>query len=116
MKTSLAMKRRIIVIASLFFILTSVSCRRKSYPSKTTVAVPAKSADAVAAKKTITKSNERVVLPHVISVNDSVAHKSVDGRLYYDVMGHRYWKNNQDGKYYIFNKSMYDNPAFKAPQ
>ena len=116
MKTSLVMQRRIIVIASLFFILMSVSCSRKSHPSKTSAVVSVKSPDPAVPKKTITKSNERVVLPKVISVNDSAAHKSVDGRLYYDVMGHRYWKNNQDGKYYIFNQSMYDNPAFKGPQ
>jgi hypothetical protein len=49
----------------------------------------------------------------VITVNDEAASKSVDGRLYYDVMGHRYWKNFKDGKYYLFDKSMYNNPDFK---
>ena len=49
----------------------------------------------------------------VITVNDKAAKTSVDGRLYYDVDGRRYWKNYNDGKYYLFNKSMYNNPAFK---
>ena len=52
-------------------------------------------------------------LPRVITVNDKVAKKSVDGRLYYDVDGRRYWKNYNDGKYYLFNKTMYNDPAFK---
>ena len=52
-------------------------------------------------------------MPKVIIVNDSFARKSVDGRLYYDVEGHRYWRNKKDGKYYLFNKSMYNNNAFK---
>ncbi|MDP4286026.1 MAG: hypothetical protein Q8891_16555 [Bacteroidota bacterium] len=55
----------------------------------------------------------KAVFPKVITVNDNVAHKSVDGRYYYDVLGHRYWRNNKDGKYYLFNKSMYKDEAFK---
>lgn len=53
--------------------------------------------------------------PNVITVNDAAASKSVDGRLYYDVNGKRYWKNYKDGKYYLFNKSMYENPDFRPP-
>ena len=52
-------------------------------------------------------------IPKVITVNDAAAHKSVDGRYYYDVLGHRYWRNNKDGKYYLFDKSMYTNSDFK---
>jgi hypothetical protein len=55
----------------------------------------------------------KAAIPRVIAVNDKVAKKSVDGRLYYDVDGRRYWKNYDDGKYYLFNRSMYNNPAFK---
>lgn len=50
--------------------------------------------------------------PKMISVNDQAATKTPDGRLYIDVEGHRYWKNYKDGKYYLFNKSMYKNPDF----
>jgi hypothetical protein len=68
------------------------------------------------AKKAIAKRREKAIIPKVIAVNDSAAHKSVDGRYYYDVLGHRYWRNNKDGKYYLFNKSMYTDDAFKAPK
>ena len=52
-------------------------------------------------------------IPKVIVVNDKYANKSVDGRRYYDLQGHRYWRNNKDGKYYLFNKSMQTDNAFK---
>ncbi|HRN73094.1 MAG TPA: hypothetical protein PLM81_08195 [Ginsengibacter sp.] len=55
------------------------------------------------------------VVAKAIYVNDAAAKTSVDGRLYYDVDGKRYWKNYKDGKYYLFNKSMFDNPDFKPP-
>ena len=51
--------------------------------------------------------------PKMISVNDAVAKKAVDGRLYYDLEGHRYWRNKKDGKYYKYFKGMHDDPAFK---
>ena len=82
---------------------------------KKIIHLPAKKNDSLLAKKHIAKRKEKVIIPKVITVNDSAAHKSVDGRYYYDVMGHRYWRNNKDGKYYLFNKSMYTNDAFKAP-
>ena len=66
--------------------------------------------DSATVKKTPLK---RTVVPKIIAVNDKVAKKSVDGRLYYDLDGHRYWKNYNDGKYYLFNQSMYANAAFK---
>jgi hypothetical protein len=94
------------------------SCSKKSHPSRTTVdseKIPAKTETTKTpptAKKDVKKPE--AVFPKVITVNDSAAHKSVDGRMYYDVMGHRYWRNNKDGKYYLFNKSMYNNPDFKA--
>ncbi len=51
--------------------------------------------------------------PNVIMVNDKAAKRNIDGRLYYDLNGHRYWRNYDDGKYYLYNQSMYGNPAFK---
>ncbi|MBK7434298.1 MAG: hypothetical protein IPI66_10585 [Chitinophagaceae bacterium] len=59
---------------------------------------------------------KKLPVPRVISVNDRYARKSVDGRLYYDVDGRRYWRNYRDGKYYLFHRSMYDNPDFKPKQ
>jgi hypothetical protein len=53
--------------------------------------------------------------PKVIVVNDNIASKTFDGRLYYDLDGKRYWRNYKDGKYYLFNKSMATNPDFKKP-
>ena len=52
-------------------------------------------------------------VPKVITVDDKAAKKTPDGRMYYDLDGRRYWRNYDDGKYYLFNKSMYSNPAFK---
>lgn len=55
----------------------------------------------------------KAAVPQVIWVNDKVAKKNFDGRLYYDLEGRRYWKNYVDGKYYLFNRAMYSNSAFK---
>ena len=98
---------------------TLYSCSRKHHPARTpqpdeknNTSLTEKKNDSLE-KKVIAKRKEKVNIPKVISVNDSAAHKSVDGRYYYDVMGHRYWRNNKDGKYYLFNQSMYTNDAFK---
>jgi hypothetical protein len=94
------------------------SCSKKSHPSRTTADSEKKSTKTETVKTPAVVKKEakkpEAVFPKVITVNDSAAHKSVDGRMYYDVMGHRYWRNNKDGKYYLFNKSMYNNPDFKA--
>ena len=37
----------------------------------------------------------------------------ISGRYFYDLNGKRYWRNNKDGKYYLFNQSMYSNDDFK---
>ena len=58
---------------------------------------------------------EKVNVPQVIWVNDKVAKRNFDGRLYYDLEGRRYWRNNRDGKYYLYYKGIFDNPDFKAP-
>ena len=108
--------KKLFLLCALSAVLLN-SCSKKSHPSRTTANsenVPAKT-EAVktpaATKKDVKKP--QTVFPKVITVNDSAARKSVDGRLYYDVMGHRYWRNNKDGKYYLFNKSMYNNPDFQ---
>jgi hypothetical protein len=67
-------------------------------------------------EKPVVKEKPKPEFPKVITVNDEAASKSVDGRLFYDVLGHRYWKNYNDGKYYLFDKSMYNNPDFKPPK
>ena len=82
-----------------------------------TIAVAMVKTDTVAAvKKAPIKRKVKEPVPKVISVNDAAAKKSVDGRFYYDLQGHRYWRNNKDGKYYLYNKSMNSDPDFKKPQ
>ena len=115
---------------SLVFI---AACSKKSHPSKQASVIyknenpvnkpevsdageeANKPAVVVPAKKPLPPGVEKKLFPETIYVNDAAAKKSVDGRLYYDVEGHRYWKNYKDGKYYLFNKSMYKNPDFKPP-
>lgn len=104
------------------FIFISVSflfgCNKKIHP--TIIDTPASSTAntstdtvAVVAKKIVIKRKIKEPVPKIISVNDAGAKKTVDGRLYYDLDGHRYWRNNKDGKYYLFNKAMYDQAEFK---
>lgn len=108
----------------MFIIFALTSCSKKSHPAasdKVTVtpikgiATPSEVSNnkEVVEKKKVVRTRPKEVFPAVITVNDSAARKSVDGRYYYDVLGHRYWRNNKDGKYYLFNKSMYNNPDFK---
>ena len=91
------------IIAILWF-FTLQGCNKKSHPSKSTSGTSAKPIP----KKVV------VPTPKVIVVDDKIAHKTFDGRYYYDLEGHRYWRNNKDGKYYLYNKGMYSDPAFKG--
>ncbi|HSN07531.1 MAG TPA: hypothetical protein VLS85_00765 [Hanamia sp.] len=126
----------------LFFVVTGIfftSCGKKTVPSKTATVIPAESNTSGSMVKKIKpaplppKTDKMAVapaaeenpapkpqpkpdFPKVITVNDNAASKSIDGRLFYDVLGHRYWKNYNDGKYYLFDKSMYSNPDFKPPK
>ena len=89
-----------LVLTGFILILLISSCSKKHLPEETTT-------------PTNTGKIRKMTTPQVITVNDNAAKKSVDGRLYYDVDGHRYWRNYNDGKYYLFNKAMYNDPAFK---
>ena len=86
------------------------SCSRKATPHNTKSATESTSETAAAKKTTKVKTPT----PPVIVVNDAAAKKTIDGRYYYDLNRKRYWRNNKDGKYYLFNKSMYNNPDFKG--
>ena len=108
----------------LLILLTTVySCSRRHTPEKSTNEapenitsnVPPVKTDSVVVKKRNFTPRKKDIIPPSIVVNDKAAKKAVDGRLYYDLLGHRYWKNYKDGKYYLFNQKMYDNPAFKPP-
>jgi hypothetical protein len=103
------MNKICLFITALLIIITISSCSKKTHPSVKTA-----SPDSSAITKTEKKRPRITTVPKVIAVNDKVAKRSVDGRYYYDLNGHRYWRNNKDGKYYLFNKSMFDDEAFKA--
>jgi len=99
------------------------ACNRKTVPGRAeenssatpTANAEIKKADSITLIRRAVKRKALTTVPKVIVVNDQFAKKSVDGRYYYDLQGHRYWKNNKDGKYYIFNKSMTTDPSFKKP-
>jgi hypothetical protein len=118
------MQKRFPVIVAALMLLAAESCSKKSTPSRsveTTVsngnsAPTLKKSDSATVVRTAVKRKPAAAIPKVIVVNDKVASKSVDGRYYYDLQGHRYWRSNKDGKYYLFNKSMTTDAAFQKPQ
>lgn len=99
------------------------SCSKKTIPTKSNQASVEYKIDSSVVEKTPVEEipevkkapvkKEAPTFPKIITVNDAAAKKSVDGRMYYDIQGRRYWKNFKDGKYYLFDKSMYNNPDFK---
>lgn len=113
------MYRKIVLI---ILVLSLFSCTRRAHPTRSAEIIynaekpiPKSEDKPAGVKPATTTVKPKAEFPDVIFVNDAAARKSVDGRLYYDVKGHRYWKNYKDGKYYLFNKSMYANPDFKPP-
>ena len=111
------MKKLYFLIPLLGMLLIFSNCSRKTTPDQSTSRSVYGTDKANAANSTSVAPAKKVKtpVPKVISVNDSAAKKSVDGRYFYDLEGHRYWRNNRDGKYYLFNKSMASDPDFKAP-
>lgn len=116
------MQKFYLIIATLTLIILS-SCSRKTIPTKNNQTPIDYKSDPSGVEKTpieeISEVNkapvkkEKPPFPKIITVNDAAAKKAVDGRMYYDIQGRRYWKNFKDGKYYLFDKSMYNNPDFK---
>ena len=107
------------IVNILFYVLVSCilfGCHKKSNPTKMQVNSGVINPSA---KKTDTKKSAirqiKTPVPKVITVNDHAAKKTFDGRLYYDLEGHRYWRNYKDGKYYLYHVSMNTNPDFKKP-
>jgi hypothetical protein len=111
------MHLKLLIPISLIVSLLIIGCSKKQVPQHTATITVKKAAVNKNATPTVTKKVVNKIpappLPRVIVVNDSAAKKSFDGRLYYDIEGHRYWRNYNDGKYYLFNKSMYADSAFK---
>jgi len=99
------MSKSTLPITALLIMIVLNSCIKKVHPSET----------AAAETKTVKRTTVKTAVPKVIIVNDKYAKRSVDGRYYYDLEGHRYWRNNRDGKYYLFHKSMFDKEDFKSP-
>ena len=102
--------KRICLVVTACLMIVLYSCSKKTNPSGTNAST-AKPAE----EKTVKPKTIKTAVPKVITVNDKYAKRRVDGRYYYDLEGRRYWRNNKDGKYYLFNKSMYNDDAFKSP-
>ena len=111
------------VLLTLFIAVAIQSCHKKSVPvasetkneKKSIPSTSVKKYDSSVVAKPAVKPKAPESIPKVIVVNDQFASKSVDGRYYYDLRGHRYWRSNKDGKYYLYNKSMQTDEAFKKP-
>ena len=101
-----------LAILALIAVLALTRCSKKIHPAQPDANTTENNTEM--AKKEPVKEKTKLAIPKVITVNDNAAKKSVDGRYYYDLQGHRYWRNNVDGKYYLFNKSMFTDDAFKA--
>lgn len=110
------MKNVQLFMAATLMLFLFMSCSKKTSPgSSRSVYGSDKSAGSTSTSKPVTVKKTKTAIPKVIVVNDSVAKKTFDGRLYYDLNGHRYWRSNKDGKYYLYNKSMSTNPDFQKP-
>lgn len=101
------MRQALLLIVAFLFI-GMVSCSKKHHPAS-----EATTEKKVSETKTVVRKVERTPTPKVITVDDRAAKKTPDGRMYYDLNRKRYWRNFNDGKYYLYNKSMYNDPAFK---
>jgi hypothetical protein len=89
--------------------LVITGCSKKHQPQSETKASETRAPE----EKKAPVKKVKLALPKVITVDDRAAKRSGDGRLYYDLEGHRYWRNYDDGKYYLYSRMMYNNPAFK---
>ena len=104
------MNKAAFVFMAFLAVAIMAGCSKKTHPASTAV----NTTDS-ALVKPVKRPVLKTAVPKVIIVNDKVAKRSLDGRYYYDLEGHRYWRNNRDGKYYLFHKSMFDSPDFKSP-
>ncbi len=112
------MKNILLYIAFTGMVILFLGCGKKTVPEKKSdkAVVEYKNSAVGTASKPVAIKKIKTAVPKVIVVNDKVASKTFDGRYYYDLDGKRYWRNNVDGKYYLYNKSMHNDPAFKSPQ
>jgi len=105
------------VLMLIMFAVLVAGCSKKHQPqSVSTNANAAKTEEEkkVSVKNTVpVKTVKKFPVAKTITVDDRAAKQMPDGRMYYDLDGRRYWKNYNDGKYYLFSKKMYEDPAFK---
>ena len=101
------MQQRSIIAVFIFLSVAVVSCSKKHIPESAE-----KTVEKPVVKKPLVIKTKPTPVPKVITVNDAVAKRAPDGRLFYDLQGHRYWRNYDDGKYYLFSKMMSGNKAF----
>jgi len=118
-------------ILGIFTMLAVQSCSRRTVPERSPVKTSVKKVNTsgvkgtdstveieavvMPVKKAPIRRKPLVAVPQTITVNDQFARKSLDGRLYYDLDGRRYWRSNADGKYYLYHKSMQTDKDFKKP-
>ncbi len=112
-----------IPVAIFLFSILLTACGKKINPAKQkNEKNTSASADSESSKDSVTvvialppkpPAPVKKTIPKFIILSDAVAKKAVDGRLYYDLEGKRYWKNYKDGKYYLYNKSMMSDPDYK---
>ena len=105
------MNKTAFVLMAFLAVALMAGCSKRTHPATTAANTP----DTATVKTVKRPPTLKTAVPKVIIVNDKIAKRSVDGRYYYDLEGRRYWRNSRDGKYYLFNKSMFDNPDFKSP-
>ncbi len=107
---------RLKILYSVISVIIFCACSKKHQPQGMYEAAKTDSLKIETAK--LPEKKKMVVkkappLPKVLTIDDRAAKRTADGRLYYDLEGKRYWRNYNDGKYYQFNKGMFDNAAFK---
>jgi hypothetical protein len=114
------MKNRFLLLMILMTGIGFASCSKKTIPAVTENAngvssEPTKKLPAVSAtdyaKEEAKKAQQQNKPPLVIVVSDQSAKKTTAGKYYYELNGYRYWKNDQDGKYYLDGTK----PASKKP-
>lgn len=106
------MLKKYLALIIVGFCVVMISCNKKQQPQNSITESPA-TASGAAVKKMPVRKIPKLAVPKIIIVDDRTASKTIDGRLYYDLEGHRYWRNYNDGKYYLYNQSMYTDKAYK---
>ena len=97
------MKILVTIIVFITLSLLTGSCSNKH--------VPVRVAKLATTKRSV--KIKKLSAPEIITVNDGIVSTASDGRLYYDFQGHRYWRNFDDGKYYLVTAATYNNAEFK---